>query len=91
MTKVAVIGAGLIGRSWSIVFARAGFRVNLWDPFPRQTEAAMTFIADRLPELRQAGLLADEPAEVLARIAPVATMFDAVQGVGVAGMSIAAA
>jgi len=81
MTKVAVIGSGLIGRSWSIVFARAGFQVNLWDPFPRQTEAAMTFIADRLPELRQAGLLADEPADVLARIAPAATMFDAVQDV----------
>jgi len=24
--KVAVVGAGLIGRSWSIVFARAGYR-----------------------------------------------------------------
>jgi L-gulonate 3-dehydrogenase len=81
MTKTAVIGAGLIGRSWSIVFARAGFHVNLWDPFPHQTEAAMTFIADRLPELRQAGLLADEPAAVLARIAPMATMWDAVQDV----------
>jgi 3-hydroxyacyl-CoA dehydrogenase len=81
MTKVAVIGAGLIGRSWSIVFARAGFQVNLWDPFPHQTEAAMTFIADRLPELRQAGLLADEPAAVLARITPAATLWDAVQAV----------
>ncbi|MGA3001466.1 MAG: 3-hydroxyacyl-CoA dehydrogenase [Acetobacteraceae bacterium] len=81
MTKVAVIGAGLIGRSWSIVFARAGFRVTLWDPFLRQTEAALTFIADRLPELRQAGLLANEPADVLARITPVATLWDAVQDV----------
>ena len=71
MTKVAVIGAGLIGRSWAIVFARAGFSVNLWDPFPQQTEAAMMFIADRLPELREAGLLPDEPATVLARIAAI--------------------
>jgi 3-hydroxyacyl-CoA dehydrogenase len=81
MTKVAVIGAGLIGRSWSIVFARAGFLVNLWDPFPRQTDAAMTFIADRLPELRQADLLADEPAVVLARITPMGSMGDAVNDV----------
>ena len=66
MTKVAVIGAGLIGRSWAIVFSRAGFSVNLWDPFPRQTTAAMLFIADRLPELHQAGLLPDEPDTVLA-------------------------
>ena len=34
MTQVAVIGAGLIGRAWSIVFARAGFDVALWDPYP---------------------------------------------------------
>ena len=81
MTKVAVIGAGLIGRSWAIVFARAGFQVNLWDPFPRQTDAAMTFIADRLPELAQARLLADEPDAVFARITPAETLPASVQGV----------
>jgi L-gulonate 3-dehydrogenase len=81
MTKVAVIGAGLIGRSWSIVFARAGFEVNLWDPFPQQTAAAMGFIAERLPELRQAGLLADEPDAVLARIVPNQSMWDSVKDV----------
>jgi L-gulonate 3-dehydrogenase len=81
MTKVAVIGAGLIGRSWSIVFARAGFSVNLWDPFPHATAGAMTFIAERLPELRQAGLLADEPDAVLARIVPVDALREAVRDV----------
>jgi L-gulonate 3-dehydrogenase len=81
MTKVAVIGAGLIGRSWSIVFARAGFSVNLWDPFPHATAGAMTFIAERLPELRQAGLLADEPDTVLARIVPVGSVREAVRDV----------
>ena len=74
MPKIAVIGAGLIGRSWSIVFARAGFSVGLWDPLPRQTEAAMTFIAERLPELRQAGLLPDDPSVVLSRITPVPSL-----------------
>jgi L-gulonate 3-dehydrogenase len=81
MTKIAVIGAGLIGRSWSIVFARAGFDVNLWDPFPHQTTVAMTFIAERLPELHQAGLLADDPATVLARIKPLPSMWEAVKDV----------
>lgn len=70
MPQVAVIGAGLIGRSWSIVFARAGFDVALWDQFPQAVPAAMTFIAERLPELRANGLLPDEPADVLARIHP---------------------
>ena len=81
MTKVAVIGAGLIGRAWSIVFARAGFTVNLWDKFPHQTKAALDFVADRLPELRQAGLLPDEPAAVLDRIVPMQSLWEAVKDV----------
>ncbi|MDR3536839.1 MAG: 3-hydroxyacyl-CoA dehydrogenase [Acetobacteraceae bacterium] len=78
MTKVAVVGAGLIGRAWSIVFARAGFEVALWDQFPQQVQAALDFIADRLPELQAAGLLPDPPAEVLARINPMKSLWDAV-------------
>ena len=62
MTQVAVIGAGLIGRAWSIVFARAGFDVALWDPYPQQVEAALAFIGERLPELQEAGLLKEAPA-----------------------------
>jgi len=79
MMQVAVIGAGLIGRAWSIVFARAGFDVVLWDPVAPAVEAALGFIRERLPELREAGLLADEPRAVLARIRPAATMEAAVQ------------
>lgn len=79
MTNVAVIGAGLIGRAWSIVFARAGFNVTLWDQFPLQTTQAMTFVADRLPELRAAGLLADEPQAVLARIRPMQSLWETVR------------
>ncbi|HEY1413468.1 MAG TPA: 3-hydroxyacyl-CoA dehydrogenase [Rhodopila sp.] len=79
MTNVAVIGAGLIGRAWSIVFARSGFQVALWDQFPLQVTQAMAFIADRLPELRAAGLLADEPDQVLARIRPMQSMWEALR------------
>jgi L-gulonate 3-dehydrogenase len=81
MTKVAVIGAGLIGRAWSIVFARAGFEVNLWDQFPQAVQTALDFIADRLPELRQAGLLADPPDTVLARIRPMTSLWESVRDV----------
>ena len=30
-STAAMIGAGLIGRSWAMVFARAGWRVRLYD------------------------------------------------------------
>jgi L-gulonate 3-dehydrogenase len=79
MTQIAVIGAGLIGRAWSIVFVRAGFDVALWDPYPQQTKAALGFIAERLPELQEAGLLADAPNVVMARIHAVAQLADALR------------
>jgi L-gulonate 3-dehydrogenase len=80
MTKIAVIGAGLIGRSWSIVFARAGFEVSLWDPDAQAVPAGLHYIAERLPELREAGLLAEAPATVLPRIRPAASLADAMDG-----------
>jgi 3-hydroxyacyl-CoA dehydrogenase len=79
MTQVAVVGAGLIGRAWSIVFARAGFDVALWDPFPQQIDAAQAFINERLPELEEAGLLREPPALVARRVRPTATLGDAVK------------
>jgi L-gulonate 3-dehydrogenase len=78
MTKVAVVGAGLIGRAWSIVFARAGFDVALWDPYPQQIEAALVFISERLPELEEVGLL-KEPASIVAnRVRFAGTLAEAV-------------
>ena len=40
MRKAGIVGAGLIGRSWAQVFARAGWEVAAWDPEARQREAA---------------------------------------------------
>ena len=80
MDPVAVVGAGLIGRAWAIVFARGGFAVRMWDRDPAATADAQAFIAARLPELHAAGLLADPPAVVAARIAVADTLDDAVNG-----------
>ena len=78
MSKVAIVGAGLIGRSWSIVFARAGFAVSLWDPLAHAGPAALAYIAERLPELREAGLLDEPPETVLARIHQAGSLAEAV-------------
>jgi L-gulonate 3-dehydrogenase len=78
MTQVAVVGAGLIGRAWSIVFARAGFDVALWDPYPQQVDAALAFIGERLPELEGVGLLKEAPRLVARRVRPVGTLAEAV-------------
>ncbi len=80
METIAVVGAGLVGRAWAIVFARAGFSVVMWDQQAAAVEAARGFIAERLPELREAGLLRDEPAAVLARISSRPTLAAALDG-----------
>ena len=80
MEKIAVVGGGLIGRAWSIVFARAGFPVSLFDSSQEAGSKALGFIEARLPELHEAGLLADTPAEVMARISLAPTLEAALDG-----------
>jgi 3-hydroxyacyl-CoA dehydrogenase len=63
--KIAIIGAGSIGVSWAIVFARAGHGVAMQDPDPGRLKAAATEIEHRLATLAQAGLI-DEPAAIVA-------------------------
>ena len=31
MRRIALVGAGVVGSSWSVVFARAGFEVAVYD------------------------------------------------------------
>jgi L-gulonate 3-dehydrogenase len=80
MEKIAIVGAGLVGRGWAVVFARAGMSVAMWDRNPDATEAALEFIDARLPELHEAGLLADTPATVLSRITTAATLEEVLDG-----------
>ena len=68
--KIAIVGAGLIGRAWAIVFARAGRQVALYDPDPLVVPAALETIGVNLADLVESGLIAD-PAETIQRIEPV--------------------
>lgn len=77
--KITVIGAGLVGSGWAIVFARAGRDVAIYDSVPGAADRALATIAARLDDLVQAGLLADA-ASVLARIRPAATLTEALAG-----------
>lgn len=68
MERIAVVGAGLIGRAWAMVFARAGLEVRLWDKMPGVAEQALGLIAERLADLKAAGLVQEAPATIAARI-----------------------
>jgi 3-hydroxyacyl-CoA dehydrogenase len=66
--KIAIIGAGLIGRSWAIVFARAGHPVAIWDSDAAAFQVSRAAIEDALGELERFGLIGEEPRRVLQRI-----------------------
>ncbi|ACL58602.1 3-hydroxyacyl-CoA dehydrogenase [Methylobacterium nodulans] len=79
MPTVAIIGAGLIGRSWAVVFARAGFQVRLTDRDPAALSAAPGHIAEALRQLETHGLVGDIPV-ILERVTCTGALADAVAG-----------
>lgn len=50
---VSIIGCGLIGRAWTIVFARAGLKVRIWDADPAALESAMDTLNATCVEARE--------------------------------------
>jgi 3-hydroxyacyl-CoA dehydrogenase len=66
--KVAVVGAGLIGRAWAIVFARGGHPVALYDASATARAQGLGLIQLALDEMFACGLIAD-PAAIIAGIA----------------------
>ncbi len=42
---VAIVGTGVVGRSWARVFSRAGCRTRLYDDDPAQIERALAWLA----------------------------------------------
>lgn len=67
MKRVGIVGAGLIGRSWAIVFARAGWTVSLFDPVAGVATGALPLIASELSALSRLGLV-DDPKAASARV-----------------------
>jgi len=75
---VGIVGAGLIGRAWAIVFARSGFQVRLHDQVPAALDTCVGTIGERLRDLAGFGLIDEAPDTILARIRPAASLAEAV-------------
>lgn len=77
--KIAIVGSGLVGSGWAIVFARAGFDVALYDYAEGAATRAMVTIGERLRDLVAAGLLRTA-AEVEQRITTAESLEAALEG-----------
>lgn len=72
--RIAVIGGGLIGRAWTLVFARAGCEVRLWDLDPEVRARA-------LDELAETCRLSGDDPSAIAQVTVCDDMAAAVDGV----------
>jgi L-gulonate 3-dehydrogenase len=77
--RVAIVGSGLIGRSWAIVFADGGYAVALYDAVAGVAETAKRLVAEGLDERAVHGLVAD-PKTAAARVYAAASLAEALDG-----------
>lgn len=83
MTKIAIIGSGLIGRAWATVFATHGFEVALHDQTVEIAEKAHGHIKKNLDDLDRHGLIKDKK-QALAHIRVAKDLADVLKGVALA-------
>ena len=77
---IAVVGAGLVGRGWAIVFARAGHPVNIFDVTEEKISEALQTIENNLADLASHGLISN-PNEIREGITGTTDLADAVREV----------
>jgi L-gulonate 3-dehydrogenase len=77
--RVAIIGSGLIGRAWAMVFAGGGWDVALYDAIVGAAEKAQALVVQGLDELAAHGLV-ENPQSAAARVHPVASLAEALAG-----------
>nr|XP_046260497.1 lambda-crystallin homolog [Scatophagus argus] len=82
MGVVTVVGSGLIGRSWAMVFVGGGYKVKIYDNQPGQAAKAITEIRKQLEELEEAHMLRGEltPTQQLALLSSSDNLAQALEG-----------
>lgn len=74
-----MVGAGLVGGGWAIVFARGGLPVRLFDAQPGAAASALRLIEEQLGAMHSVGLI-DNPTAVFRKIQLAETLAEAVDG-----------
>lgn len=76
---IAIVGAGLVGSGWALVFARAGLRVQVYDPVAEVRARILPWARESAGAMAAVGLI-DDVEVVLARLHVVDTLEAALDG-----------
>jgi 3-hydroxyacyl-CoA dehydrogenase len=76
---VTLVGSGLIGRGWAMLFANAGWQVHIFDADSDAAARAMPAIEGNLELLHKEGMI-DAPSVLMDRIRFSATLPEALEG-----------
>ncbi|XP_051016573.1 lambda-crystallin homolog isoform X1 [Acomys russatus] len=79
---VVIVGSGLIGRSWAMLFASGGFKVKLYDIEQKQIASALENIRKEMKLLEQSGSLKGSlnAEQQLSLISGCSNLAEAVEG-----------
>ena len=80
MEKIAIVGAGLVGRAWAIVFARAGYPVMLYDSNPDTVARSLETVESSLNDLQEFGLISETPSVIRARMSVAKSLEEVLAG-----------
>jgi len=78
--KVAIVGSGLVGQAWAIVYARGGCQVQMWDGSEQALQTGYEIVKRQIRELQACGLL-DNPEDVTGRLQICSSLEDVLYGV----------
>ncbi len=80
MEKIAIVGAGLVGRAWAIVFARAGYPVMLYDANPDTVVKSLETVDGNLNDLQEFGLISEAPSVIRSRMTVAKSLKEVLDG-----------
>ena len=80
MDKIAIVGAGLVGRAWAIVFARAGYPVMLYDSNAETVTKSLETVESSLQDLQEFGLISEAPSVIRARMTSAKSLNEVLDG-----------
>jgi len=76
METVVIVGSGLVGKSWAMLFAAEGHEVRLYDAFPAALEAAPKQLEDTMRDLNSKGFLKTDKVSMEKQIELIKTYPD---------------